>query len=93
MFKQYQEVELTHDMMSDDLLGEIVPMHRGQRGVIVAIHKVVGVPTGYDVEFFDDDGETVAVMIVLKNDIKPLTEEPPKSKRRASKSKSHPRVA
>lgn len=73
MFKQYQEVELSHDMMSDELLGDPVQLKEGQKGVIVEIHSNKGVPDkGYDVEFFDDEGNTVAVMIVKEGDIRVL---------------------
>lgn len=72
MFKQYQEVELVEDMMSDELLGKPVKLHRGQRGVIVEIHRAPGLPAGYDVEFSNEHGETVAVIIVTEEKIKPL---------------------
>lgn len=75
MFKQYQEVELSHDMMSDELLGDSVQLKEGQKGVIVEIHTSKGIPyKGYDVEFFDDNGNTVAVMIVKEEDIRPTGE-------------------
>jgi len=75
MFKQYQEVELSHDMMSDELLGDPVQLKEGQKGVIVEIHTSKGIPyKGYDVEFFDDSGNTVAVMIVKEDDIRPTHE-------------------
>ncbi len=75
MFKQYQEVELSHDMMSDELLGDPVQLKEGQKGVIVEIHTSKGIPhKGYDVEFFDDNGNTVAVMIVKEDDIRPTSE-------------------
>lgn len=71
MFNQYEEIELIHDMMSDELLGEPVQLKAGQKGIIVEIHSSTGVPyKGYDVEFFDDDGNTVAVMIVKEEDIR-----------------------
>ena len=72
MFKQYQEIELVQDMMSDELLGEPVQLHLGQRGVIVDIHSGPGLPTGYDVEFFNEQGETIAVMIMTKEQIRPV---------------------
>jgi len=70
VFKQYNEVQLVKDMMSDCTLGEPVLLKRGQRGVIVEIHNSASVQyTGYDVEFFSPSGETVAVMIVKEADI------------------------
>lgn len=77
MLKQYQDVELTKDMMSDETLGEPVMLRKGQKGVIVEIHKTSDVPyPGYDVEFFNDDGDTVAVMIVREEDIKAASKKP-----------------
>lgn len=73
MFTQYQKVELTHNMISDNTLGKRVPLRAGQKGVIVEIHESPEVPyKGYDVEFFDDAGNTAAVMIVKEQDIKPV---------------------
>lgn len=75
--KQYQDVELVKDMMSDESLGEPVLLRKGQKGVIVEIHSSSEVPyPGYDVEFFDDAGDTVAVMIVREEDIRALSKRP-----------------
>ncbi|MBA3991969.1 MAG: DUF4926 domain-containing protein [Cyanobacteria bacterium DS2.3.42] len=77
MMKQYQDVELVKDMMSDESLGEPVLLRKGQKGVIVEIHSSSEVPyPGYDVEFFDDAGDTVAVMIVREEDIRALSKRP-----------------
>lgn len=77
MLKQYQEVELVKDIMSDETLGEPVLLHAGQKGVIVEIHESPSVPyPGYDVEFFDETGDTVAVMIVREEDIRALSKRP-----------------
>ena len=73
MFKQFEEVELTHEMLSDDFIDETVPLKEGQKGVVLEIYSRPGVPNGYDVEFFDDDHNTVAVMIVEAKDIRPRT--------------------
>jgi len=76
MLKQYQDVELVKDMMSDESLGEPVLLRKGQKGVIVEIHTNSEVPyPGYDVEFFDDSGDTVAVMIVREEDIRALSKQ------------------
>jgi len=80
MFKQYQEIELTHEMLSDDLLGEVIPMKKGQHGVILEIYTRPGTPNGYDVEFFDSHHNTVAVMVVEAKDIKPRTKKANRSK-------------
>lgn len=76
MFKQYQPVELVKDMMSDELLGAPVQLREGQRGIIVEIHEQPGLPVGYDVEFFDEEGETLAVMIMTKDLIRPVHDSP-----------------
>lgn len=76
MLKQYQDVELVKDMMSDESLGEPVLLRKGQKGVIVEIHTNSEVPyPGYDVEFFNDSGDTVAVMIVREEDIRALSKQ------------------
>jgi hypothetical protein len=71
MFRQYQTVELVKDMMSDGFIDDPVQMHEGQRGVIVEIHRQPGLPIGYDVEFFDEEGETLALMIMTEDMIRP----------------------
>jgi len=74
MLKQYQDVELVKDMMSDESLGEPVLLRKGQKGQIMEIHINSDVPyPGYDVEFFNDAGDTVAVMIVREEDIRALS--------------------
>jgi hypothetical protein len=71
MFKQYQPIELSHDRMSDETLGEPVPLKEGQPGVILEIYSRPDLGTAYDCEFFDENGNTVAVMIVQPEDIRP----------------------
>lgn len=61
-------------MLSDTTLGEAVPLKAGQRGQIMEIYSPPGIPTGYHVEFFDDAGNTVALMIVTADDIRPLNQ-------------------
>jgi hypothetical protein len=69
-YKQYDGVELTHELMSDGTMGEPIMMREGQRGVIVEIYTAPSL--GFHVEFFDDAGDTVAVMIVEDQNLRPL---------------------
>jgi hypothetical protein len=71
MFTQFQSVELIHDMLSDETIGEPTPLKEGQPGVVLEIYSRPDLGTAFDCEFFDDDGNTVAVMIVQEEDIRP----------------------
>lgn len=68
MFKQYQEVRLKREI-KDIFFGEAVTLKSGTRGVIMEIYPRTDIPTGYDVEFFDDEGHTTAVATVQEVDI------------------------
>jgi hypothetical protein len=72
MLKQYQRVRLVRESLSDTFFGKRVKLRRGQRGVIVEIYDQPGIPTGYEVEFFDKEGETVSVTTLEEGDIEPL---------------------
>jgi len=62
--------------------------------MIMEVYNRPGFPTGYDVEFFDEAGETVAVTIVQEGDIAPLSIEATKPKSiKSGKKKSGPQVA
>ena len=67
MLKQYDEVDLVNDLMSDDLIGKPILLKAGQKGQIMEIYDS---PKGFDVEFFDKSGKTVAVMIVKEKNLK-----------------------
>ncbi len=67
-FKQYDSVELLREMMSDGTLSSVALMRAGQKGVIVEVYSQDN--DGYDVEFFDNDGNTVALMIMKEGDIR-----------------------
>ncbi|NCO33859.1 MAG: DUF4926 domain-containing protein [Armatimonadetes bacterium CG2_30_59_28] len=54
-FKLYTDVVLLHDVLEEQL-------HAGDVGTAVERHEVVGLETGYSVEFFDMVGNTVAVV-------------------------------
>ena len=56
-FEHYMDVVLTRDLPEENL-------RAGDIGTIVERHAVVGLETGYSVEFFDMLGQTVAVVTV-----------------------------
>lgn len=83
MFKQYQPVELVKDTMSDKTFGKPVQLREGQRGIIVEIYKQPGLPIGYEVEFFDVQGDTIALMPLTKEMIRPVQNSPLISSKRS----------
>jgi hypothetical protein len=87
MFKQYQEVVLVRESLQDTFFGTPVDLRRGQQGVIVEVYNRLGCPTGYDVEFFDADGETIAVTTVQEGDIAAVSVEELMSKPSKSRKK------
>ncbi len=69
-FKMYQEVVLVRGAVYDDLFGGPVKIRKGQEGVVVLINITAGVSyVGYEVEFFDSKGETIAVSTVKETDL------------------------
>lgn len=70
-FKQYDAVELIREMMSNGSIWPASLLRAGQRGVIVEIYS--SDKKGYDVEFFDDAGNTVALMVMKEDDIRHST--------------------
>jgi len=94
MFKQYQQVILIRDSLQDTFFGEPVALRQGQRGMIMEVYNRPGFPTGYDVEFFDEAGETIAVTLVQEGDIASLSADISKPNNiKGSKKKSGPQVA
>jgi len=93
-FKMYQEVVLVRKSLDDELFGEPVTVRKGQKGVIVLIYITAGVPyVGYEVEFFDEQDETIAVSTVKEEDIAALPDGRPdikvvKSRKHKSKSQA-----
>ena len=83
MFEQYQKVVLVRDSLQDTFFGEPVDLRRGKEGVIMEVYNRPGFPTGYEVEFFDEDGETIAVTTVHEGDIAAVSVE--KATRKTSK--------
>ncbi len=92
IFKMYQPVVLVRESLKDDLFGEPVTVKKGQKGVIVLVNIAADVPyVGYEVEFFDKQGETIAVSSVKEEDIAALPDDHPDvkvMKPRKNKSKS-----
>jgi hypothetical protein len=72
MLEQFQRVKLIRKDLVETLRGETVKLTKGQAGVIVEIHQIAGLPVGYSVEFFDDDGETVAISTLEEKDLEPV---------------------
>jgi hypothetical protein len=71
MLSQYQSVKLVRPV-SDSFFAAPVELKPGQKGVIVEIYTPPGLPTGYHVEFFDDEHNTVGLAIVEEADIEPI---------------------
>jgi hypothetical protein len=77
MFKEYQEVQLNMDRLVDNELYDTpVILRRGQRGIIVLVHDIPGLPIGYSVEFFDENGDTLAVPALEEKYLTPIGEPP-----------------
>jgi hypothetical protein len=74
MLKQYQQVILNRDSLKDNFFGKPYTLQRGQQGMVMEIYKKPGTPTGYDVEFFDEHGDSVALVILHESDLLPLKE-------------------
>lgn len=63
----YQRVVLTSDLPGDNL-------RAGDVGVVVEHYDAGGsVPEGYEVEFFSASGETIAVVSVTGDSVRPVT--------------------
>ncbi len=91
----YQRVVLVRESLKDKLFGEPVTVRKGQKGVIVMVYVTKDVPyVGYEVEFFDEHHETIAVSTVKEEDIAPLPGGNPDMKAMKSrKNKSKSRAA
>ncbi len=72
MFKQFEEVQLNLDSLDEILFGEPVRLRKGQHGVVLDVLRKPGLPLGYNVEFFDNAGETVAVTTLGEKDLAPI---------------------
>lgn len=95
MFKMYQKVVLVRESLKDTFFGKPVIVRKGQKGVVMLINQAKHIPyVGYEVEFFDKAGETIAVSSVKESDIAPFPEDSPQSKRaKASHGKSRSQAA
>lgn len=80
-FPLYQDVILLTDLPEESLLA-------GDIGVVVDRHDIVGMKTGYSVEFFDMVGNTVAVVTLPASQLRrPSTIDRPTARQpRASRS-------
>ena len=66
-FPLFSRVILTHDIREQDLMA-------GDMGTIVEHHPATGDhPEGYEIECFAGNGETIAVISVSANGIRPAT--------------------
>jgi hypothetical protein len=72
MFKQYQAVQLNCDSLKQEFWGEAVELKKGQRGIVLDVLKIPNLPIGYNVEFFDKTGETIAVTTLKEKDLAPF---------------------
>jgi hypothetical protein len=73
MLNEYDYVELTEDLDST--------LRRGTRGAIVMVYP--SSPQEYEVEFVDNEGETLAVRTVKESLLRRVAIENPTSTRRA----------
>jgi hypothetical protein len=63
MIKELDLVALTADLRANDLVA-------GDIGTVVLVH---GESKGYEVEFMTSDGETIGVLSLAANQIRPLS--------------------
>ena len=80
MFKQYQDVQLKCDSLKEIFFDGPVELKKGQRGIIMDVLIMPNLPVGYNVEFFDESDETIAVATLEEKDLAPLTVVREKSK-------------
>ena len=71
MFKRYQQVQLKCKSFKDIFDDETVELKKGQRGIILDVLSMPNLPIGYNVEFFDKTGDTVAVTTLEEKDLSP----------------------
>ncbi len=69
-FSQYQHVRSKREIHGV-FAGKKVIIKPGTQGEITEIHQRADLPTGYDVEFFDEAGNTISQTIVYESDIEP----------------------
>lgn len=75
MFVQYQEVRLKLDSFKGEFFDEQVELKKGQPGMVMDVLVRNDLPTGYTVEFFDENGETVTVVTMEESALEPVTSE------------------
>ncbi|GAB7193591.1 hypothetical protein NUM3379_43010 [Kineococcus sp. NUM-3379] len=62
MLQEYDIVELVHSHDSG--------LAAGTRGVVLMVY--LDEPRGYEVEFVDSSGQTVALLTVIETDVRPI---------------------
>ncbi|GIV96375.1 MAG: hypothetical protein KatS3mg057_1032 [Herpetosiphonaceae bacterium] len=76
MFKEYEVVKLKRNIPLEELLkisGAIIKhippggLNMGAQGTIVMVYP--GSPPGFDVEFVDEEGYTVAILTLKEDDL------------------------
>jgi len=74
MYQEYEVVKLTKTLQAERLVdGTSGSIARGTTGTIVMIYSAVnGQQLAYEVEFFDDQKDTIAVVTVEADEIEPL---------------------
>ncbi len=80
LFKQFQTVQLKCKSLKEMFEDELVELKEGQRGVVLDVLLVPNVPIGYNVEFFDETGETIAISSLEEKYLAPATKTRQKTK-------------
>jgi hypothetical protein len=65
MINEYDIVRLKRNIPEKNL-------HIGDEGTIVMIHDIRGLPRGYEVEFYDNEGYMSAVLTLMDEDIEEI---------------------
>jgi hypothetical protein len=74
MFKQYQQVQLKLKTFKDTFFGKLVELKEGQRGIVMDVLVMPDLPIGYNVEFFDNSGKTIAVSTLEEKNLAPIAD-------------------
>lgn len=62
MIKEYDVVTLGRDIQEENLKA-------GMKGKVVMIYNEPNLPTGYEIEFMDKEGNTIALITLTEKDI------------------------
>lgn len=69
---------MKYKLFDSVVLERNLPQHRvgrGDVGAVVMVYDMPGLPLGLEVEFFDEDGETLAVLTLDADDVRPANNE------------------